>query len=189
MIFAAISERPMVIENIPFKDMEIPLTHLREAGIDYFANQNSVMISKECMPDGIQPFELATGTHPGVISDMQPFYVLLGLKANGISRIYDYRYPERVTYLEQLSKSLDGGLEWKEGEIKTTGKFPFKPAHMNSTDLRESMAVLIAALLAGNGGESRVDNIQMALRGYNKLEEKLQALGYSYRFEGNTMIV
>lgn len=189
VVFAAIAEKPMLIENIPFEDMEIPLTHLREAGIDFFSNQKSVMISKECMPNGIQPFELATGTHPGVISDMQPFYVLLGLKAHGISRIYDYRYPERISYLEELSKLIDGGLTWKEGEIQTTGKATFKPAHVNSTDLRGSMAVLMAALLSGNNGESKIDNIHMALRGYNKLDEKLRALGYSFEMNNGSMII
>ncbi|MDG5766325.1 UDP-N-acetylglucosamine 1-carboxyvinyltransferase [Balneolales bacterium ANBcel1] len=189
MIFSAIAEKPMLIENVPFKDMEIPLTHLQEAGVDFFANQNSVMISQECMPNGIQPFELATGTHPGVISDMQPFYVLLGLKANGISRIYDYRYPERITYLKELAKHTDGGLKWKKGEIQTTGKVIFKPAHVNSTDLRGSMAVLMAALLSEKKGESVIDNIQMAFRGYNKLDEKLHGLGYSFKINNGSMIV
>lgn len=189
MIFAAIAEKPMLIENVPFDDMEIPLTHLQEAGIDFFANNNGVMISEECMPKGIQPFELATGTHPGIISDMQPFYVLLGLKANGISRIYDYRYPERITYLKELAKLIEGGLDWKKGEIKTTGRTTFKAAHVNSTDLRGSMAVLLGALLAGNKGESKVDNIHMALRGYNKLDEKLQSLGYSFKMKNGSMII
>ncbi len=189
MIFAAIAEKPMLIGNVPFSDMEIPLTHLQEAGVDFFANKNGVMISDECMPNGIQPFELATGTHPGIISDMQPFFVLLGLKANGISRIYDYRYPERITYLKELSKLIEGGLEWKEGEIKTTGRTSFIPAHVNSTDLRGSMAVLMAALLAGNGGDSKIDNIHMALRGYNKLDEKLRALGYSFEMKKGSMII
>lgn len=189
MIFSAIAEKSMLIENVPFEDMEIPLTHLHEAGVDFFTNRRSVMISKECIPNGIQPFELATGTHPGVISDMQPFFVLLGLKANGISRIYDYRYPERITYLEELAKLIDGGLMWKEGEIQTTGKATFKPAHVNSTDLRGSMAVLMAALLSGNIGESKIDNIHMALRGYNKLDEKLRSLGYSFNVNSGSMIV
>ncbi len=189
MIFAAIAEKPMLIENVPFDDMEIPLTHLQEAGVDFFANKNAVMISKECMPNGIQPFELATGTHPGVISDMQPFYVLLGLKANGISRIYDYRYPERVAYLKELSKFINGNLEWEKGFIKTTGVAEFKPAVANSTDLRGSMAVLIAALLAGNNKQSKVKNIQMALRGYNKLEEKLKAIGFDFNIENEVISV
>lgn len=189
MIFSAISNKPMLIENVPINDMEVPLTHLRETGIDFFANKNAVMISEDCIPNGIQPFELATGTHPGVISDMQPFYVLLGLNAKGISRIYDFRYPERIGYLEEFSKLIEGGLDWKKGEIKTTGRTIFKPAHVNSTDLRGSMAVLMAALLAGNNGESKVDNIHMALRGYNKLEEKLKVLGYSFEIKNGSLII
>ncbi len=189
MIFAALSGTPMLIEDVPFREMKIPLMHLNEAGIDYFANQNSVMISDESIPNGIQPFELATGTHPGIISDMQPFYVMLGLKANGVSRIFDYRYPERVTYLEELSRFINGNLEWEKGAIKTNGVADFMPSEANSTDLRGSMAVLMAALLAGNEGKSKINNIYMALRGYNKLEEKLKKLGYSFHIVDNTIII
>lgn len=189
MIFAAISGKAMLIEDVPFKKMQIPLMHLQEAGVDYFSNKNSVMISEASIQNGIQPFELATGTHPGVISDMQPFYVLLGLKADGISRIYDYRYPERVAYLKELSKFINGNLEWEKGFIKTTGVAEFKPAVANSTDLRGSMAVLLAALLAGNNKQSKVKNIHMALRGYNKLEEKLKAIGFDFSIENEIISV
>ena len=188
IIFAAISGKAMLIEDVPFDEMQIPLMHLQESGVDFFSNKNSVMISEESIQNGIQPFELATGTYPGVISDMQPFYVLLGLKADGISRIYDYRYPERVAYLKELSKFINGNLEWKKGFIKTTGVAEFKPAVANSTDLRGSMAVLIAALLADNG-ISKIDNIKMALRGYNKLEEKLKILGYTFQVKDNSIIL
>jgi UDP-N-acetylglucosamine 1-carboxyvinyltransferase len=189
IIFSAISGIPMLIEDVPFDKMNIPLRHLREAGVDFFENNNGVMILEECMPNGIQPFELATGTHPGVISDMQPFYVLLGLKADGISRVYDYRYPKRTTYLDELSKFIDGGLEWEDGKITTTGVANFKPAVANSTDLRGSMAVLMAALIAGNSGKSRIDNIHMALRGYNDLENKLKVLGFSLTNENGSIYV
>lgn len=189
IIFAALSGKSILVEDVPFADMQIPLTHLQEAGIDYFANQTSVLVNESCIRNGIQPFELATGTHPGVISDMQPFYVLLGLKADGISRIYDYRYPERTAYLEELSKFIDGGLSWSHGRIETTGVARFHAAEANSTDLRGSMAVLIASLLATDEQPSRIDNIKMAMRGYNKLEEKLQILGYTFETKDSAMYV
>src|SRR5690606_21928289 len=132
----------------------------------------------DCLQNGvIQPFELATGTHPGIISDMQPFYVLLGLYADGISRIFDYRYPERLKYCEQLLKLYPGQLRWEKGAITTFGKHraTSQSASTTSTDLRGSMALVIAALLAE--GESVVENVEMALRGYNKLEHKLNQLG------------
>lgn len=192
MIFAAISGIDINIEDVPFKDMEIPLIHLQEAGIDYFSNKTSVIINRNCIPRGIQPFELATGTHPGIISDMQPFFVLLGLKANGISRIYDYRYPERTNYLIELLKFVSGkgAIEWSAGKIKVNGIASLNSAEVNSTDLRGSMAVLMAALLVKEKkSPSVIHNIGMAMRGYNKLGEKLQSLGYKFELNNNSIII
>lgn len=178
IVYGILSGGEILIEPVPFDAMEVPLIHLREAGIDLFRNSRSVYISPSCMnaQQTIQPFEMATGTYPGVISDMQPFYVLLGLKADGISRIIDYRYPERTAYLRELEKLCPGAIDWDDcGHISVTGPARFTGAAMHSTDLRGSMAVLLGGLLAE--GTSLVHNVEMALRGYNNLQEKLQGLG------------
>jgi UDP-N-acetylglucosamine 1-carboxyvinyltransferase len=125
---------------------------------------------------GVQPFELACGTHPGVISDMQPFYVLLALAAQGRSRVFDYRYPERIDYVAELAKLCgEGSLSAKPGAIVIDGGRGFRPAEVRSTDLRGSMALLLAALCAP--GESRVERLDLALRGYDDLERKLAGIG------------
>jgi len=175
LVFGAMTGGNLLVRNVPHEVMKIPIIHLQEAKIDIFRNNNDAFISPECLiSDSIQPFELACGTHPGVISDMQPFFVLLALAANGTSRIYDYRYPERTGYLSELSKFCPGAIEWEKGKITVHGPVNFIPAQAKSTDLRGSMAVLMAAILAG--GNSTVDNVEMAMRGYNKLEEKLKNL-------------
>lgn len=178
MVYGILSGGDITIEDVPFTTMDIPLEHLKEAGIDFYRNSKNIHISPDCLVNGvIQPFELATGTHPGIISDMQPFYVLLGLHADGISRVYDYRYPERLKYCEELSKLYPEQLKWISGSITTYGKHNSRPkaAKAVSTDLRGSMALVMAALLAE--GTSEILNVEMALRGYNKLEEKLKKLG------------
>lgn len=178
IIYGILSGGSIAIEDVPFDSMEIPLLHLKDAGIDLYQNSKNVFVSPDCLVNGVlHPFELATGTHPGVISDMQPFYVLLALHANGISRIYDYRYPERIKYCQELLKFYPEMLEAVKGEIKVLGSTAAQPqaASADSTDLRGSMAVLMAALLAN--GTSEVNNVQMALRGYNKLKSKLENLG------------
>ena len=182
MVYGILSRGRITVEDVPFSTMEIPLLHLQEAGIDFYRNKNNAIISPECLVNGsIQPFEVACGTHPGIISDMQPFYVMLGLHADGISRIFDYRYPERLKYCEELSKFYSGGLEWERGAITTHGKKTIEAATAQSTDLRGSMALVMAALLAD--GESEVFNVEMALRGYNNLQQKLQSLGISIDIE------
>lgn len=186
MVYGILSGGDITIEDVPFSSMEIPLRHLQEAGIDFYKNSRNIHITPDCLINGfVQPFELATGTHPGVISDMQPFYVLLGLHANGISRVFDYRYPERIKYCEGLSILYPGQLEWQEGKIKTLGKnkgIPI-PGKVTSTDLRGSMALVLAGLLTCNNGTTQIDNVEMALRGYNKLEEKLRGLGVSIQID------
>lgn len=180
MVFAVISGGEICIEGIPFEHMHTPLIHLQEAGIDIFRNSRCAWIGTRCLNDvGIQPFELACGTHPGIISDMQPFYTLLGMKANGISRIYDYRYPERIAYARQLDKFGPGTIECEPGRITTRGGQALRGAHVVSTDLRGSMALLMCAFCAS--GESRVEGVDLALRGYNDLAGKLHSLGL--RFE------
>src|SRR5699024_9405271 len=107
----------------PFDTMEVPLIHLREAGLDLFWNSTNVMVSSDCLgPHGIQPFELACGTHPGVISDMQPFYTFLAMFANGRSSIFDYRYPERIAYAQQLEEFSKGSIDVAPGKIVVQGR-------------------------------------------------------------------
>lgn len=176
MVLGAVNRARLLIRNVPLDTMQVPLIHLRDAGLDFFTNANSVQIGPECIgPHGLQPFELATGTHPGVISDMQSFFVFLALYANGRSIIHDYRYPERIAYVGELAKFAPEALEAAPGRIAVHGPVKLRGAHVKSTDLRGSMAQIMAALCAE--GPSRVDGVEMALRGYNQLPEKLSALG------------
>ena len=186
IVFGALSGGTITIENVPFNAMEIPLTHIKEAGIDYYKNSNNIHISPECLNNGIiQPFELACGTHPGIISDMQPFYTILGLHAQGISRIFDYRYPERLQYCAELEKMYNGAICWEKGKITTRGVQKPIANKVQSTDLRGSMVLIIAALLAK--GKSEIRNAEMALRGYNNLKEKLKSLNVNISIDKNVL--
>jgi len=182
MVYGALSKGTITIKDVPFNAMQVPLIHLKEAGIDFYRNNKNVVVVPDCLTNGvIQPFELATGTYPGVISDMQPFFVLLGLHADGISRVFDYRYPDRTRYLEELTKFYPNQIEWESGKITIHGSKDATPIPgvAKSTDLRGSMALVIAALLAD--GKSVIHNAEMALRGYNNLHNKLQKLGVNIK--------
>lgn len=176
IVLAALTGGSLRVHNVPFASMQVPLLHLREAGIDLFSNSEGVLVTPACIgPHGIQPFELATGTHPGVISDMQPFFVVLGLAANGRSVVFDYRYPERIAYARELARFCPGAIEATPGRIQVCGPVHLHGAETASTDLRGSMAQIMAAIAAH--GRSRVAGAELALRGYNDLSTKLAALG------------
>jgi UDP-N-acetylglucosamine 1-carboxyvinyltransferase len=179
IVFTAITKGNVIIEGIPFQEMEVPLLHLKNAGIEYFQNRNSIYIVPDCFPpQGIQPFEIACGTYPGVVSDMQPFFVLLGIKANGLSRVFDYRYPERMAYAKELDTFNPGSILAEPGKITIKGSDKLYGATVQSTDLRGSMTMVMAAFNAK--GCSVVKNVQMAMRGYNNLTSKLRNLGLTF---------
>jgi UDP-N-acetylglucosamine 1-carboxyvinyltransferase len=177
MVYAVLARGSVLIERVPFDAMRSPLLYLESAGVDILRNSSSTYIHPDCLTHGnVQPVEVPCGAHPGVISDMQPFFVMLALAASGISRIYDYRYPERVGYVNELAKFfLPRTLTAEVGKITVQGPGAFQPATATSTDLRGSMALLLAALCAD--GRSVVKDAHMALRGYNDLEGKLAGLG------------
>jgi UDP-N-acetylglucosamine 1-carboxyvinyltransferase len=176
IVLGAVCGGSLRVRNVPFATMEVPLIHLREAGTDLYRNSGSAFVSPDCIgSNGIQPFELACGTYPGVISDMQAFYAFLALFANGRSLIYDYRYPERIAYAGELEKFTPGAISAKHGLIKVNGPVRLRAADVRSTDLRGSMALVMAAIHAE--GESRVEGVELALRGYNDLPGKLAGLG------------
>lgn len=177
LVYGIISGGEIRIDGVPFDQMEVPLLHIQKAGVDFFRNSHSAWIHPECLQgQNVQPFEVACGTHPGVISDMQPFYVLLGLVANGKSRIFDYRYPERIGFVNELAKLCpEGAIEAVPGKITTNGIAKLRAGDVRSTDLRGSMALIVAALCAD--GTSVVRDVHMAMRGYNRLQRKLSSLG------------
>ncbi|ULN64466.1 UDP-N-acetylglucosamine 1-carboxyvinyltransferase [Vibrio gigantis] len=184
LVYGAISGGEILIKNIPFNAMEIPLMYLRNAGVDFFQNSDSIFINRSCMVDGhAHSFEVACGTHPGIISDMQPFYVMLGLMSVGKSRIHDYRYPERVTYVEELQKFVNLELDYTKGKITTNGPVTFNSADAIATDLRGTMAAVLAALCAPSG-ISKITGVSMALRGYNDLVAKLATLNVIVNYKG-----
>lgn len=109
---------------------------------------------------------------------MQPFSVLLALKARGRSPIVDYHYPERILYLQELCKFVDKPIVFnKRGYIRISGLVHFGTAVAGSTDLRGSIAAILAALLSEGKGHCVILNPNMVLRGYIKLAEKLFNLG------------
>ncbi|WP_338608853.1 UDP-N-acetylglucosamine 1-carboxyvinyltransferase [Pelagibacterium nitratireducens] len=177
IVYAILAKGELTVEGAPFESMTVPLLHIEQAGVDLFRNSTSIHVTPDCLVSGsVQPFELACGAHPGVISDMQAFYVMLALAGAGTSRVYDYRYPERIAFVSELAKLVKGDhLAAERGKITIKGPAQFKPGVANSTDLRGSMAVVMAALCAN--GRSVIQDVHMALRGYNDLQGKLNQLG------------
>jgi UDP-N-acetylglucosamine 1-carboxyvinyltransferase len=169
--FAALTEGKLRIRYFPEQDLEVPMIYLRESGCR-FTRQGDAMIVER--PDLLAPFDLSTGTFPGINSDMQPLFAVMATQAEGQSRITDIRFERRFQYVHELRK-MGANITVDGNTIIVRGPTALHGAHVTATDLRGGAALAAAALVAE--GQTVIEHSEQIDRGYDSFDEKLSALG------------
>ena len=120
------------------------------------------------------PVDASTAEYPGFPTDMQAQWMALMSIAKGSSVVTDSIFEDRFTHVAELRRlGADITLEHNTAVIK--GVSHLSGAPVMSTDLRASASLILAGLVArGRTNVSRVYHID---RGYERIEEKLKALG------------
>lgn len=129
-----------------------------------------------------RPFAFATAPFPGVPTDMQPQLCVLASAASGASTARETVFESRVAHLEQLrAMGVDAGEEGDAIVIRGASVDPesTRPSRDDvdvfGSDLRATAALVLAGLCAK--GTTRVFGLEHLDRGYERLDEKLRALG------------
>jgi UDP-N-acetylglucosamine 1-carboxyvinyltransferase len=122
----------------------------------------------------IRPIELETRPHPGFPTDMQAQFMALLSLAEGSSRIRETIFENRFMHAAELLRlgariDIDGNLATVHGADHLSG------ATVMATDLRASASLVLAGLAAR--GTTEVLRLYHLDRGYERLEEKLGAIG------------
>ena len=123
----------------------------------------------------IKPVEIITSEYPGFPTDMQAQFMALACISSGVSTIDERLFENRFMHVSELSRM--GADIRLNGHIATISGSKLNGADVMATDLRASSALVLAALAAR--GESKIHRIYHLDRGYEKIEEKLSALGAS----------
>lgn len=115
-----------------------------------------------------------TAPHPAFPTDMQAQFMAVNTIADGVSTISETIFENRFMHVPELSRfganiSVDGHT------AIVTGVEKLQAAPVMATDLRASMSLVLAALVAE--GETVIDRLYHMDRGYEGLESKLQGLG------------
>lgn len=125
-------------------------------------------------PKTLKPTSIETQIYPGFPTDLQAQWATMMTQADGTSSITDTIYFDRFSYVPELTR-LGADLELKKNTVQIKGQTPLKGASVMSTDLRASVSLVLAAMVAE--GTSDVLRIYHLDRGYEKLESKLNAVG------------
>ena len=119
-----------------------------------------------------------TAPHPGFPTDLQAQFMALMSLARGTSIIRENIFENRFMHAPELSR-LGANIAVRGSEAIVTGVEKLKGAPVMATDLRASVSLVIAALAAQ--GETEVSRIYHLDRGFERLEDKLRAVGADVR--------
>ncbi len=144
---------------------------LEAAGCGVHVGQDTVRLQVD---GDLKPIRLVTAPFPGFPTDMQAQMMAVACTIPGTSIVQEGIYLDRYSHVPELGRlgadiELDGPVAIVRGGRKLQG------ATVMATDLRASVALVLAALVAE--GESKIRRIYHLDRGYEALEAKLGALG------------
>ncbi|HTT10412.1 MAG TPA: UDP-N-acetylglucosamine 1-carboxyvinyltransferase [Burkholderiaceae bacterium] len=117
---------------------------------------------------------LRTAPHPAFPTDMQAQFMALDAIADGVGRITETIFENRFMHAVELQR-LGAHVDIEGNTAMVTGVPKLSAATVMATDLRASASLVIAGLVAE--GETTVDRIYHLDRGYEKMEQRLAALG------------
>ncbi len=163
--------------NLEIKDfnpdaIRTELGLLRKAGARIKIDSNKI---KVIGPKKIKPIKnIKTEEWPGVATDMQSQLMVLMCRADGKSSITENIFENRFLHVGELQR-LGANIQIKKNKAFIEGNTKFIGAELMSSDLRASVALVLAAMISN--GKSSINRIYHLDRGYENLEGKLKRIG------------
>jgi UDP-N-acetylglucosamine 1-carboxyvinyltransferase len=151
------------------------LDKLREAGADIIVDGSTIRARGN---GALRAANVRTAPFPAFPTDMQAQFMALATRAAGASVITETIFENRMMHVQELLRlgadiEVEGNTAVIKGVARLTG------ANVMATDLRASACLVIAGLVAD--GETTIDRIYHLDRGYERIEDKLSALGARIR--------
>lgn len=147
----------------------------KKLGVDLSINGTSIRIKSAALT---KPVSIQTKIYPGFPTDLQAQWATLMTQAEGESKITDNIYYDRFSYVPELNR-LGADLDVEENRVTVKGKTDLTGASVMSTDLRASVSLVLAGMVAE--GTTEVLRIYHLDRGYEQLEDKLNRVGASIK--------
>ena len=171
MAMVAATGGDVTLENVMSEHIRATITKLREVGAEIEEGETSVRIQMEGRPKAT---DIETAPYPGFPTDMQQPIGALLVSADGTSVIRETVYESRFNYLNELVR-MGADVRFERDRAIIKGIERLSGAPVEAFDLRAGAAMVLAGLSAE--GETVVSQVDRIDRGYEKIEEKLTAVG------------
>ena len=171
MMAAAATKGNILIKNVIPKHLEATTSKLLEIGARVIEYDDSVRVMCD---KRLKSTNVKTLPYPGFPTDMQPQISVTLALSKGTSIVTESIFENRFKYVAELSR-MGAKIRVEGNTAIIDGVETFAGAAIAAPDLRAGAALVIAALVADD--YSTISDIKYIQRGYEKFEEKLQALG------------
>jgi UDP-N-acetylglucosamine 1-carboxyvinyltransferase len=168
---AAITGGRLELVGASFADLQATTDALREAGVSVIETKDGVLVEAS---GPLGPVTLSTAPYPGFATDMQAQFMAMLCRAEGTSVLTETIFENRYMHVPELARmGADIQVHGRTALVKGVDRLVGAP--VMATDLRASMSLILAGLAAE--GETSVARVYHLDRGYERLEEKLSAVG------------
>ncbi|MEX0684704.1 MAG: UDP-N-acetylglucosamine 1-carboxyvinyltransferase [Balneolales bacterium] len=164
-------ESQLTLTNLRSSDLGTFIKTFRKLDPEMQVGEEEITIKA---PESLKPISIETEIYPGFPTDLQAQWATMLTQAHGSSKVKDKIYVDRFSYVPELVR-LGADMKLQGNYVDIKGQTTLNGASIMSTDLRASVSLVMAALIAK--GESEVLRVYHLDRGYEKLEEKLNAVG------------
>ncbi len=164
------------VEDCRPEDLAALLDRLREAALPF--ERGDDWIETQEHDERPRPTDVTTQPHPGFPTDLQAQWMALMTLADGFSIITERIYPDRYMHLAELLR-MGARIRRQGTSAVIQGVTSLSGAPVTASDLRASAALVLAGLVAR--GPSEVHRVYHIDRGYERIEERLGALGARIR--------
>jgi UDP-N-acetylglucosamine 1-carboxyvinyltransferase len=176
---AGITGGDLLLAGASAADMGAILDPLKEAGLEVSQEADGIRVRA---PNRPRALTLSTAPFPAFPTDMQAQFMAMLALGEGTSVLTETIFENRYMHVPELTRmGADIQVHGRTAIVKGVDKLVGAP--VMATDLRASMSLVLAGLAAE--GETQVLRVYHLDRGYERLEEKLSAVGADIERDGD----
>jgi UDP-N-acetylglucosamine 1-carboxyvinyltransferase len=171
MVAAAITNGELKLENCRLDHLMAFVDRLSAVGVHVEKKESTVIVSSSRR---LEPIDVTTQPFPGMATDLQAQLMTLLCLADGNSIVTEKIFPDRFLHVPELNR-MGANLRREGPTVIVQGVRRLVGAPVMASDLRASAALVLAGLAAR--GVTLVNRIYHLERGYERIDEKLRAVG------------
>ena len=177
---AAVTKSELTIKNAGVKHLSVICNMFEKIGIRTEADGDDLIVPKTQkrkvktdIPGGIPKID--DSPWPGFPADLTSIITVTATQCEGAVLIFEKMFESRLFWVDKLISMGAQIILCDPHRVVVSGPSPLRGALVSSPDIRAGMALLIAAL--GAHGTTEIMNIQQIDRGYQSIDQRLNALG------------